>query len=132
MTVSGLTRWLPRARRSIVARALMPVLLLQLTLLGGGTVCPIGTMGPGGMKMAMAGTPATAVPAQRDQHAPCDSPHETPAACTTMAPCAPAAVLPAIAVTAESLPRIAAGVVAPALDTPVSRTTGPEPPPPRA
>jgi hypothetical protein len=107
------------------------MLLLQLVLVGGGFGCAMPSIGT---RAAPAESTTAAMPGMDMPSAPSQAPCQLPWAptgCQPMAPCGPAAVMPAQFVLALPVGD-AAPVAALDIATPSSRTTPPELPPPRA
>jgi len=79
---------------------------------------------PTGHHVGMHGSPVSA-----DKQQPCNS--STPACCQAMSSCGPTIVLSRTAAAGAHLPA-ASAIPQAALENPLSRTTAPEPPPPKA
>lgn len=123
---------------SLIATLLSGVLAFQLMLAGGGMLClmPAHSDAMASMRAMQATSQVAAAPAPRLAQAgipvdqPCDG-RGQPAQCVTMAACAPG-VLPAMTAVALAAPRISSAAVSTPETAPLSQTSAPELPPPRA
>lgn len=124
---------------SFVATLLSGVLTFQLALAGGGMLCLMPSSDGISSMQAM---PSASQVALHGQHRasqgnartpvdqPCDG-HGQPAQCVTTAACAPS-VIPAGRAVTLTMPRVPAVVVSAPVIVPLSQTSAPELPPPRA
>jgi len=120
-----------------VGTLLSAVLAFQLTLAGGGILClmphdgAMSSMQP----MQASSQMAAGLTLQRTgQGSPTDQPcdgQSQPAQCVTMTACAPSAI-PVASAVARTTPRVPAVVVSAPTIVPLSQTSAPELPPPRA
>ena len=138
---------LPTRLSSFVATLLSGVLTFQLALAGGGMLClmphgdSISSMQamPTAMQTAMPSASRVALQRQhRASHGNAGTPadqscdgHSQPAQCVTMAACAPS-VIPVARAVAATMPRVPAVIVSAPVIVPLSQTSAPELPPPRA
>jgi len=155
--VSGTSRWCGSAcvryldsvhpvRRRFVG-AFVHLLMLHLLLVGSGDACVLPAVARAAHSLSAAdGTPAGDMTgmAMPSHSAPSDgrecdgsggppTGHEQPApACQSMAPCAPAALAATPAAVERPTTLVEAGPLGVVVLVPPSRTSAPEPPPPRA
>ncbi len=141
MVLSSVMIAVPRSRltrlSSFVGTLLTVVLAVQLTLAGSGLLCLTQYRdGMPSMQMAHSGSRVVAGLAQQpvDEKAPPSEPCDgqgQPTQCVTMAACAPS-VLPVARVVTLTPPRVPVVVASGPTIVPLSQTTAPELPPPRA